>query len=154
MAAGHTVGNHTYDHVSLVKIPSEYVATEIKACGEVLKQTTRLSPHLFRPPGGEYDDMVAETSEALGYTMVLWTDDPADYASPGANVILTRTLAKASPGGIILLHDGIDQTIDVLPQIITTLRARGYQFVSVRALLTERARAPRPAPLLTERPNL
>ena len=139
IAAGDSVGNHTYDHVSLVKIPQDYVSTEIKACGEVLDSITDRNPHLFRPPGGVYDPRIAETAEALGYTTVLWTDDPGDYASPGADVILSRTLAKASNGGIILLHDGIQQTVDVLPQLIQILRNRGYKFVTVDQMLAERA---------------
>ena len=142
-AAGDSIGNHTYDHVSLVKIPQDYVSTEIKACGEVLQSITDKAPHLFRPPGGVYDPRIAETSEALGYTTVLWTDDPGDYASPGASVILDRTLGKATNGGIILLHDGIQQTIDVLPQIIQTLKNRGYKFITVDQMLAERAAARR-----------
>ena len=55
IAGGHAVGNHTYDHVSLIKIPPEYIDTEIEACGDVLKQLTGKTPRLFRPPGGEYN---------------------------------------------------------------------------------------------------
>ncbi|MBC7804564.1 MAG: polysaccharide deacetylase family protein [Akkermansiaceae bacterium] len=135
-AAGHNIGNHTYHHVSLPKIPQAYVADEIKACGDVLKNVLGRPAHLFRPPGGEYTPSVAEASEALGYTMVLWTDDPGDYASPGKGVILRRTLETASPGGIILMHDGIDQTIAVLPALIESLQAKGYQFVTVDDLIT------------------
>lgn len=141
--AGHSVGNHTYHHVSLPKIPAEFVATEIKSCGEVLKNITGRAPRLFRPPGGEYDVDSAQTSEALGYIMVLWTDDPGDYASPGEQIILSRTLNKATNGGIILIHDGIEQTIRMLPQIILNLQTRGYRFVTVDQMLA--ARRSRPA---------
>ena len=129
--AGHLVGNHTYHHVSLPLIPEEFVATEIQACGDVLRRITGETPHFFRPPGGQYNDMVAETAELLGYTMVLWTDDPGDYASPGDTVIERRTLESVSNGGIILLHDGIEQTVEVLPKILAYLQQRGYQFVRV-----------------------
>jgi polysaccharide deacetylase family sporulation protein PdaB len=134
-AAGHNIANHTYHHVSLPKIPQEYVSDEIKACGMVLKAITGKSPHLFRPPGGEYNKQVAEASEALGYTMILWTDDPGDYASPGKDIILSRTLNKATPGGVILIHDGIQQTIDILPQMIETLQKQGYEFVTIDQML-------------------
>jgi peptidoglycan-N-acetylglucosamine deacetylase len=146
MAAGHSIGNHTYHHVSLPKIPEEYVADEIKTCGEVLRSITGEAPHLFRPPGGEYDTQVAETAEALGYTTVLWTDDPGDYASPGEGLILSRTLRDASNGGIILIHDGIQQTVDVLPEIIEALRKQGYQFVTIDELLAPAGGRPRPDP--------
>ena len=135
VAAGDDVGNHTYDHVSLVKIPADYVGTEIKACGEVLDSITGKPAHLFRPPGGVYDSDIAQQSEALGYTMVLWTIDPGDYASPGDDVILDRTLGKITNGSIILLHDGIQQTIDVLPRILQFLKDHGYQTVTVDYML-------------------
>lgn len=137
VAQGHNIGNHTYHHVSLVKIPKEYIAAEIKACGKVIQKITGRAPHLFRPPGGEYDKEVAEASDALGYTMVLWTDDPGDYASPGQQLILTRTLSRVTNGGIILLHDGIQQTIDVLPGLIERLREQGYTFVTVDEMLAK-----------------
>ena len=137
--AGHAIGNHTYDHVSLIKIPPQYIDTEIEACGEVIKRITGKSPHLFRPPGGEYNRSVAEATEALGYKLVLYSDDPGDYAEPGTQVIEKRTLDTISNGGIILLHDGSAQTLTILPQLIQRLKARGFQFVSVDQLLkTER----------------
>ena len=137
VAAGSSVGNHTYDHVSLVKIPQADVGTEIKACGQVIAQITGRAPHLFRPPGGTYDPAVAQMSEALGYTMVLWTDDPGDYASPGADVILSRTEARVNNGAIILLHDGIGQTIQMLPHLLQYLRANGYEIVTVDEMLRQ-----------------
>jgi peptidoglycan/xylan/chitin deacetylase (PgdA/CDA1 family) len=132
---GHGVANHTYHHVNLTRIPNVDVATEIQACGDVLKRITGGQPRLFRPPGGDYDKEVAEAAEALGYTMVLWTDDPGDYARPGAKVIEARTLRTVNPGGIILLHDGVQQTVDVLPQILDLIRKQGLRFVTVEEML-------------------
>ncbi len=98
---------------------------------------THHRPHaeIPAPPGGDYDKDVAETADVLGYTTVLWTDDPGDYASPGDPVIFQRIMKSVNPGGIILLHDGIQETIDILPNIITTLRQRGYRFVTVDELM-------------------
>ena len=67
--------------------------------------------------------------------MVLWTDDPGDYASPGKGRIQIRLLDKVSNGGIILIHDGIQQTIDVLPQILQILKDKGYEFVTIDQML-------------------
>ena len=133
--AGHIIGNHTYHHVNLTKILEPDIATEIKACGESVRRITGQTPFLFRPPGGDYDLGVATTSEALGYTIVLWTDDPGDYTKPGEQLILQRTLKQAGKGGIILIHDGVQQTINILPQLIETLRARGYQFVTIEQMM-------------------
>ena len=134
-AAGDEIGNHTYDHVSLIKIPPDYVATEIGACGDVIKNITGKTPTLFRPPGGEYNEDVVRQAQALGYRMILYSDDPGDYADPGTGLIEMRTLDTISDGGIILLHDGSDQTLIILAALISRLKARGFQLVTVSQLL-------------------
>jgi peptidoglycan-N-acetylglucosamine deacetylase len=137
IAAGHNVGNHTYHHANLTRIPDDMVATEIKACHDVIRSITGTHPHLFRPPGGDYDAQVIETAEALNYTTVLWTDDPGDYASPGTRVIEQRTLRAAHNGGIILLHDGDEQTLDILPRLLDALKAKGFAFVTIDELMKQ-----------------
>ena len=135
LAGGHNVGNHTYHHVNLTKIPQRLVAAEITACDDVIRNITGTPPHLFRPPGGDYNARVAETVAALDHTLVLWTDDPGDYASPGAKVIEDRVLRMIGNGGIILLHDGVQQTVDILPQLLEYLRARGLRTVTIDEML-------------------
>ncbi len=132
---GHCVGNHTYHHVNLTKIDPGYVATEIEACNEVVKRITGHTPRYFRPPGGDYNHQTAEICEAMNQMMVLWSDDPGDFRKPGESVIELRLLNKVKGGAIILLHDGIEQTLAVLPQVIATLRKQGYEFVTIDQLV-------------------
>jgi len=129
-AEGHAVGNHTYHHVNLTKIPLPYVATEIAACDRVLRKILGGHGHLFRPPGGDYDDRIVQIASALGYTTVLWTDDPGDYAHPGSLVLQLRFYGRLSNGGIILLHDGVEETVRMLPSLIEALKRKGYEFVT------------------------
>ena len=131
MDAGHVIGNHTFSHVTLTKIPDGDVKIEYQACNDVIKGITGQTPRYCRPPGGDYDKSVIDGATAMGLTTVLWTDDPADYARPDDLLLTKRTLSHLSNGGIILLHDGIQQTIDVLPQIISVARKRGFRFVSL-----------------------
>jgi peptidoglycan-N-acetylglucosamine deacetylase len=140
IADGHAVGNHTYHHVNLNRIPTGYVATEIQACGEVIKHITGRYPHIFRPPGGDYDSQVADIVNALGYTLILWTDDPGDYASPGEKVIEKRLLQRLNNGGIILIHDGVQQTVDLLPRLLQELKAKGYQCITIDDMLRDQRR--------------
>jgi peptidoglycan/xylan/chitin deacetylase (PgdA/CDA1 family) len=145
-AAGLTIGNHTYHHFSLTKIPKQFVAPEIKGCGDVIYQITGKTPTLFRPPGGDYSPVIARAAGQLGYTSVMWTVDPGDFSQPGASVIVARTLGRVKNGEILLFHDGIPQTMEALPLIITYLRTHGYKIVSVNELLAERKLYHDPAP--------
>jgi peptidoglycan/xylan/chitin deacetylase (PgdA/CDA1 family) len=43
----------------------------------------------------------------------------------------------ATPGGIVLLHNGQYKTIEALPVIIGKLRSEGYSFVTVSQLLKD-----------------
>ena len=61
----------------------------------------------------------------LDMVMILWNDDPGDYANPGERVIEDRTLRHVSNGEIILLHDGVEQTVAVLPETHPSLAGAG-----------------------------
>lgn len=132
--AGHVVGNHTFSHVTLTKIPLADIETEYRANLDLVQRTIGKTMEFCRPPGGDYDADVIRAATALNMTTVLWTDDPGDYASPGNTVIKRRTLAKLSPGGIILLHDGVQETLEILPQVVEYAKKQGYRFVTVSEL--------------------
>lgn len=150
-AGGHLVGNHTFSHVTLTKIPEPNIETEYRANQDLVQSVLGKTMRYCRPPGGDYDATVIRAAEALGLTTVLWTDDPGDYARPGDALIEERTLAKLSNGGIILLHDGVDQTLAILPQVVRYAKSRGFRFVTVdelqRSLESGAGKAPgSPAP--------
>jgi peptidoglycan/xylan/chitin deacetylase (PgdA/CDA1 family) len=134
-AGGHLIANHTFSHVTLTKIPDAEAVTEYRANNDLIRAITGQTMKFCRPPGGDYDADVIQAGRENGLTTVLWTDDPGDYAQPGTDVIQRRTLAKLSNGGILLLHDGVDQTLQVLPQILAYAKAQGYKFVTVEDLL-------------------
>ncbi len=129
--AGFSIGNHTFSHVTLTHLPASEANTEYRACSDVLQNLTGARPIYCRPPGGDYDRDVITAARDNGMITVLWTDDPGDFANPGSHVIEKRTLQEMTNGGIILLHDGVQQTLDVLPQIIAYARREGYKFVSL-----------------------
>ncbi len=57
---------------------------------------------------------------------------------PCTGEIEDNVLANAHPGAIVIMHDGggdRSETLDALPDIIDTLRARGDTFVTVTQLL-------------------
>jgi peptidoglycan/xylan/chitin deacetylase (PgdA/CDA1 family) len=129
---GDEIGNHTMRH------------TEFPGYGEIAPATTlaqsitHFRPCLFRPPGGAVDSAVIGAAAENGLRTVTWDVDPADWSTPGTGAIYSRVVDAAQPGSIILMHDGggpRDETLAALPQIIDTLRGRGYGFATVTGLL-------------------
>jgi len=131
---GFEIGNHTYSHVTLTKLTDEQAGTEYRATNDILKKLTGKTPRYCRPPGGDFDLNVLEAAFGEGLTTVLWTDDPGDYKDPGDTTLLETESAKLSAGGIILLHDGSQDTIDTLAKFIDSCKRRGFQFVTLDEL--------------------
>jgi len=135
---GHVIGNHTYDHVSLLTVSTQEAFIQIKAAGKTIGALCGRPPHLFRPPGGNYNRAVIDIAEALGYTTVLWTANAGDCESISRGAMKWRIYSRLNNGGIILMHDGIQKTLDILPATIENLRSKGYRFVTVEEMLDHR----------------
>lgn len=129
--AGHEVANHTYHHVNLDKLTPAQAEAEIRQANEAIKRACGIKPVSFRPPGGHHSEIVYQAAAKQGMRTVFWTDDPGDFSKPAPEVIMARTLKDLDNGSDILLHDGIEQTLQMLPDLIARLRRDGYQFVTI-----------------------
>ena len=66
----------------------------------------------------------------------MWDVDPQDWRQPGAGQIASYVLSHASPGAIILMHDGgggRSQTVAALDTVLAELSSRGYEFRGIPA---------------------
>jgi peptidoglycan/xylan/chitin deacetylase (PgdA/CDA1 family) len=135
LGEGDEIGDHTENHVE------DPGYEQIAAAAERIKAYTGFQPCLFRPPGGAENSTVIETAGSLGLKTITWDVDPRDWSLPGTPEIYSNVVDNAEPGAIILMHDGggpRDETLAALPSIIDTLRARGYGFETVSALLGDK----------------
>ena len=85
----------------------------------------------LRPPYGAVDERTAPLAAELGKALVMWDVDPQDWRQPGAEQISSYVLSHASPGAIILMHDGgggRSQTVAALETVLAKLSSRGYEF--------------------------
>jgi len=139
---GHTIGNHTYHHLDMTEIPSDEAQEEITDCEKIIFKITGKKPYLFRPPGGDYDKESIDIANHLGYTVVLWTDNSGDSGNMGNTTvnIKRRVFGRISNGGIILFHDGIKNTIDLLPQMLLSLKTMGYSFTTIDKMIKYKPR--------------
>jgi peptidoglycan/xylan/chitin deacetylase (PgdA/CDA1 family) len=131
---GHEAANHTFHHVNLTRLTAEGAADEIATAQDVISAVTGRAPRFFRPPGGDYNAAVLRAAANLGLVTVFWTDDPADYARLGPPALESRLLSRISNGGILLLHQGVEDTIRILPPVTEILRKRGFAITTVGSL--------------------
>jgi peptidoglycan/xylan/chitin deacetylase (PgdA/CDA1 family) len=124
LRAGNWVGNHTYTHPHLPQIGEPAAFQEVASTQEVLRLVTGRPPTLFRPPFGETSDAVRADEAALGLLEVLWTVDSRDWAGASTAEIVAAA-ATLQPGGIILMHDWVQASLDAVPQIAKDLADRG-----------------------------
>jgi peptidoglycan-N-acetylglucosamine deacetylase len=132
---GDEIGNHTMHHAEFPGYG------EIAPATTLAESITHFRPCLFRPPGGAVDSAVIGAAAEDGLRTITWDVDPADWSTPGAGAVYSRVVEAAQAGSIVLMHDGggpRDETLAALPQIIDTLRARGYRFATVTGLLGQR----------------
>jgi len=148
LAAGHLVGNHSWDHPDLTTLSADAIHKEISETSDILQQTTGVQPAFFRPPYGAINDEVQAQASQLGLTSTTWSVDPKDWQTPGTQVIINRVLNQVENGSIILMHDGGDnrsESVAALETIIPTLQQRGYQFVTIQQMANELQQTNSPA---------
>ncbi len=142
---GDVLINHTYDHRSFTGLATRAVPLTVKQrAWEITKadQTVRSLTHrtmkpFFRPPFGDFDTAALTEARHLGYIYtVMWSVDSLGWERLPATAILQRCLTLVRPGGILLMHVGIQsQDAIALPALIAQLRKRGYQLVTIPQLL-------------------
>jgi peptidoglycan/xylan/chitin deacetylase (PgdA/CDA1 family) len=114
------VANHAYTHAHLPQLSQERRFQELTATAKVLGH-----PNAFvRPPFGETSPETDADMLTTDLVPVYWTTDTYDWEQPPVDVIVKRALA-VQPEGIILLHDGRENTVRAVPRIVSELRSRG-----------------------------
>jgi len=146
-AAGHRLGNHSVSHPHFPSLSDQAIRTELAGAEEAIRASTgRTSRPLFRFPFGDRDQRTIRTVNDAGYVPVRWTVDSLGWKGTSggmtADSVTARVLNALQPGEIVLMHVGSNPDdhstldADALPSTIARIRAAGYGFVTLDALLT------------------
>jgi peptidoglycan/xylan/chitin deacetylase (PgdA/CDA1 family) len=114
------------------------VERELVTGRQVTAAATGKQALYFRPPGGDYDGQVARAAHLWGFTPVFWSCAITDFSQNPRGHVVAGMMRRIHPGGIVLLHNGEDLTIDILPALLDALQAEGYRMVSVGELAATR----------------
>jgi peptidoglycan/xylan/chitin deacetylase (PgdA/CDA1 family) len=139
-AEGHEIGSHSWTHGRLADRPAsgwlELVRTSV-----ALWRAGGVAPHYFRPPYAEWSVRLGRAARLARMQMVTWDVDPRDWQSLDPDVITERVLDGARPGSIVLLHEGNGAaSVRALPAIVTGLRERALEPVTLSTLLRDSGR--------------
>ncbi|HKM39855.1 MAG TPA: polysaccharide deacetylase family protein [bacterium] len=134
-AAGHELGNHTATHPHLASLTAEQIGQELETTNIRIQELTGQEPLLFRPPFGEYNNMVLTVAKQLGLFAVQWDVDSLDWQELAASEITQRVIKQVRPGSIVLFHNNASNTATALPEIIGWLHENGYEIVPISELI-------------------
>ena len=129
------LGNHTYTHTNLTTLSDEKIIDELKRTDEALKTFDGKAVHLVRPAGGHADNRVLSCYRS---TFINWTADldTRDWdTSSTENDVYNAVSKNLTDGGIVLMHQGYDKTVNAVKRLLPELKARGFQVVSVSELI-------------------
>lgn len=136
IAEGHLVGNHSYSHSSTFGIFStQKITDEIRQTDTVIEYLTGKKVLYFRPPFGVTNPRIARATKATAKQVIGWNNRSLDTVITDENKIIERVKNKVAPGGIILLHDTSQKTVNVLEQLLIFLQSENYDVITIDKLL-------------------
>lgn len=129
IADGHSIGNHTYNHVNgRNELTSNYLKN-IVVCDDAFDKHD-LRTNLFRPPYGRFK--IGQRKQLKNRQIVMWDVLSKDYdQSLNSEVILEKSIQSTKPGSIIVFHDNpkAEQNLKaVLPRYLSFFKEKGFQF--------------------------
>lgn len=132
---GHEIGTHSRTHSYMSKLGEADIRSELQTSAEAITAITGKEVTLFRPPYGDYNNLLIDTANAMGLYPIQWDVDSLDWKDLSAADIADRITNQVKSGSIILCHNNGLHTAEALPIVIDTLRAKGYEFVPIGGLV-------------------
>ena len=138
LAAGHTVGTHTFSHVNLnsKKMTEQQVRDELEKGFSAVKMALGQAPApFFRFPQLQHNPAAMTYLGTRNVAMFSTDLDSFDFRSQNADQIVNTVMTKVDKlgKGIILMHDFQKLTGEALPTLLARLKAGGYKVVHMKA---------------------
>lgn len=133
---GHTVGNHTYNHLNGWK-SSKAVYTENTEKTQQAFEDNHYHPktRFFRPPYGRIKNSQARALVESGYKLVMWDVISGDYDhNLSAEKCYQNVIKNAVSGSTIVFHDSekaFQNLQKVLPRVLRYYSDKGFTFKSL-----------------------
>ena len=133
---GHTIGNHTFNHLKGWKTSTEEYVENTRKCSELIeKQEARgkrqeKKKELFRPPYGKITPVQSRILRKMGYKIIMWDVLSRDFDQTiTPEQCLENVINNVTSGSIIVFHDSVkaEQNLRyVLPKTLAFLKEKGF----------------------------
>jgi peptidoglycan/xylan/chitin deacetylase (PgdA/CDA1 family) len=138
MAAGHSIGSHTWSHAALVnkKLTEQQRKDEIEKGFSAVKWALGKAPApFFRFPALQHPPEMVTYLGERNIGIFSCDLDSFDFKASKAQTIIDTVMRKVDKNGkgIILMHDFQKHTAEALPELLKKLKAGGYKVVAMRA---------------------
>lgn len=138
---GHIVGNHTMSHPDMSAITEkDAFQKELAGLETLFKEITgKELPKYYRPPQGIYSEENLKMAKELGYKTVFWSLAYKDWDNnkqPTAEYALGKLIPRSHNGAVILLHSTSKTNAEVLDELLTQWKAKGYRFETIDTLFS------------------
>jgi len=136
---GHAIGLHSGTRRLMILSP-EQLSTRLQGAASRIGAIAGRPPcRLFRPHAGWRSGSMYDGLDRAGYRLAGWSWGMWDWdwwRTPRADRVAARLARKASPGDIIVIHDGHHRNPDAdrrhaaetVRRLAPLLKARGFQF--------------------------
>lgn len=139
MAAGHSIGSHTWSHAALVnkKLTEQQRKEEIEKGFSAVKWALggKAPAPFFRFPALQHPPEMVTYLGERNIGIFSCDLDSFDFKASKAQTIIDTVMRKVEKNGkgIILMHDFQKHTAEALPELLKKLKAGGYKVVAMRA---------------------
>ena len=123
VAAGHLVGNHTYDHRHLTELPRPAALAQIDMASDAIFRVAGEKPSYFRPPFGDLSRFLERTFADRKTNVVLWSLEADDMERSDEHAVAheIRLRMEYAHGGVVLLHDCKESSVEALERLLRWL---------------------------------
>ena len=136
---GHAVALHSHTRALMFKTAGSLADTLTTAAARMQQLTGHQPCHAFRPHAGHRSIPMLIGASRAGYRVIGWGWMLWDFnwfRAKTADALVPRLADHASPGDIVVIHDGHHEdpdsdrryAVDTVDRLIPELKARGFTF--------------------------
>ncbi len=134
---GHAIATHNWQHAYANSTAASVLKTMPAKVEQAHTEAIGIAPTYARAPGGQWTNMA---KAELGWPLIQWTVEAQDWSGevgPAPHYTAGNIVAGTTDGGIILMHDLKENSIEAIDLICERLQQNGFILLTVDELFAK-----------------